>query len=157
MQNNADGRVGITCLFNDELTWFSLPYRIVSIASGWHHCLVLDQMGTMFACGKNNLSQCSNSETFVKAHYDLESTKAEAVNFFRQIIVPDPIRDIVCGAEHCVGVAESSLWLWGWNEHGCLGTGDEIIQSKPFQLSLRVQQIVAGGASTIAKIARIVE
>ena len=46
------------------------------------------------------------------------------------------IRDIACGSGHSVAVmSNGEVYTWGQGEHGRLGHGDELIQTKPKQVS----------------------
>ena len=47
------------------------------------------------------------------------------------------IRDIACGSGHSAAVTSNGeLYTWGQGDHGRLGHGDELIQTKPKVVSL---------------------
>ena len=42
------------------------------------------------------------------------------------------VRDIACGSGHSAAVTSNGeLYTWGQGDHGRLGHGDEVIQTKP--------------------------
>ena len=46
------------------------------------------------------------------------------------------IHDIACGSSHsAVITSNGELYCWGQGDHGCLGHGDTLTQTKPKQVS----------------------
>ncbi|KAL5964448.1 Secretion-regulating guanine nucleotide exchange factor [Taenia solium] len=114
----------------DRVQWISsgffLNERIVDVKSGWSHILALTESGKVFSWGRCDLGQLGRTVNGL--------TTATTIAWPQNSRVFDPtpqpvslptssVRLISAGAEHCLAlIAETQVWMWGWNEHGNCGT-----------------------------------
>jgi alpha-tubulin suppressor-like RCC1 family protein len=177
--------------------------RVVGVACGLRHTLVVDVDGRVFAFGDNRCGQlaldaaeCRRSATPVRVdvgdacarqvHANWSSgfavvrgidDVADAVVAWgrcdmgqlarargdgrrydeRAMRVPlPPVEQLSCGAEHSAAVVSGgALLVWGWNEHGNLGTGDELNRFEPTAVELddaMAAAVYCGGGHTFVKV-----
>lgn len=117
--------------------------KVVSVASGWYHVLLLTESYRVFAVGRNSFGQLGHPSV-------LHSSTPLLVD------CGVPIDAIHCGSEHSIAVTQdrTTLYLWGWNEHGNLGLGHHNNQPSPQPLRFqgRIDAVVTGGASVFAAV-----
>ncbi len=87
--------------------------RIVSIATGDHHCLALSADGSLFAWGLNDQGQLGN-RSYISSNIPV-AVNREGYLSGKKII------GISCGAKHSVVMDDEDVYTWGSNDHGQLG------------------------------------
>ena len=110
--------------------------KIVDLASGEHHSIVLAENGRVFTFGRGD-------------SYQLGTGNTSASNI--PVLVPSlsNIIAVASGSSHCFGIhQDGSVYVWGYGDQGQLGTGKEEDEKIPFRLPNirgRVIQVSAGG------------
>ncbi|CAK0830176.1 unnamed protein product, partial [Prorocentrum cordatum] len=85
------------------------PSRVARVAAGWRHCLLLTEVGRVFALGDDEHGQCGGN-----------STGGAALAFPTR----DAIVGIAAGACHSAAVdAAGRVFAWGCGGNGRLGLG----------------------------------
>ncbi|KAL2896457.1 Ultraviolet-B receptor UVR8 [Bienertia sinuspersici] len=152
--------------------------KIVQAAIGGWHCLAVDDQGRTYAWGGNEYGQCGEDpekdETGRLLRRDIVVPQRCAPKLkVRQVAAggthsvvltreghqifvpvrvqgPEKVRLIAVGAFHNLALEEDgTLWAWGNNEYGQLGTGDTQPRSQPIRVQglsgLTLADIAAGG------------
>jgi len=110
--------------------------NIVAISSGYGHVLALDTEGNVWSFGCNTYKQLGRVTTDPKDN--ATPKKVEGL---------PPIASLSAGYRHSLALAkDGSLWGWGLNAHGQLGTiTNELMNVTPTKISVdHVAQILAG-------------
>lgn len=100
---------------------------IVSIASGWQHCICNNSIGEVYSWGRSDYGQLGRiidkmSHPKGTGHVGLISEVLKA-------------EEICCGAQHCmIRTIDERVFTWGWNEHGMCGVGDEVNRFTPCEI-----------------------
>lgn len=102
------------------------PTNIVSnIVAGPMHCIALTTAGEVWTWGDNRLGQLGNNTS------SFSSSSA-------QLMLPGSLLavDLAAGREHCgVSLEDGTIAIWGSNESGQLGVGDNIPVESPTVLA----------------------
>jgi alpha-tubulin suppressor-like RCC1 family protein len=119
--------------------------QIKAVAVGWAHSLAVDAQGNVWSWGNNWTSQ-------------LGAEVSEDRPWPAPVAFPSGVRikSLVAGHVHSLALAEDgSVWAWGNNGSGQLGTGDRLNRSAPVRISaLDARGIVALGAGMTHSLAR---
>ncbi|KAJ2250523.1 alpha tubulin suppressor [Coemansia sp. RSA 475] len=115
--SNTDGELGM-CTRNDnediELMWKAVKLpgaRIVQVACGWNHTLVLDEDGAVMGSGCNTYKQLVCEDT--RRIDEWTSVGHCGSNKFSAI---------ACGMRHSMALSQSNqVYAWGANRSGQLG------------------------------------
>lgn len=127
--------------------------KMLSIACGHWHNLVLSEFGDIYSWGWNEHGQLGHSTdtpvVAIPTLIELPQGDQEDVNFM----------SIGCGERHSVAVSEGgSAYTWGWNKYGQLGRRiGEDVAKKPevvmmMDLKLRVVGVYCGHWNTLLVI-----
>ncbi|KAF2299503.1 hypothetical protein GH714_032293 [Hevea brasiliensis] len=156
--------------------------NIVQAAIGGWHCLAVDDQGRAYAWGGNEYGQCGEEperkdDTGRPLRRDIVIPQRCASKLVRQVAaggnsvvltreghisVPvrvqglERVKLIAVGAFHNLALQEDgTLWAWGNNEYGQLGTGDTQPRSQPIPVQglsgLTLVDIAAGGWHSTAQ------
>ncbi len=127
--------------------------KIVKIACGSHHSMILDDNGQLLSFGSSEYGQLGGSKSNadwrtnerVKDHNYYYSVPRQLGEDFegRRII------KIACGNLHNIAISESGeIFTWGWGMQGVLGHGNRKFQLAPTLISrLRGEPILEAAAS----------
>lgn len=122
--NGADGRLG-----HSSLTNLSTPTQVgtatnwKSIKAGEDHTIAIKTDGTLYAWGKNDVGQLGTGSA------------ASPIIFPVQIGTATNWNQISAGSYHNLAIkTNGSLWSWGSNFFGQLGTGNNISYNAPIQV-----------------------
>lgn len=119
---------------------------IVEVGGGEHYSLVLDSLGQVWVCGRNDSGQLGLDPTLFPEH---SATP---------IKIPDlpAIKSISCGAAFSLAVTHTGdLWAWGYGEMGQLAN-ESSDAPVPFQIDLKGRHVImatGGGQHTVMLIA----
>jgi alpha-tubulin suppressor-like RCC1 family protein len=114
---------------------------VVAVAGGWAHSVALKADGTVWAWGLNSNSQLGIGDTsIVRAGTPV------------QVADLSDVVSIAVGSQHAIALkADGTVWVWGYNGAGQLGTGTHVNESRPRMLNLpAVAAIAAGGSHSVA-------
>ena len=99
------------------------------VAGGRYHTAAIKTDGTLWTWGVNFSGQLGNNNATTRS--SPVQTVASGTNW----------KSVVCGADHTAAIkTDGTLWLWGRNSYGQLGTNNITDQSSPVQT-------VAGGTN----------
>jgi len=132
--------------------------RIVKVATGSKHSLLLASNGDLYVCGGNNCGQLGLGDGAVFGKDQLTFIKNDKLS---------NVRDIACGADFSMACTyEGRLYTWGHPEYGQLGNGTtgQFIQkagsysysyvTKPYLIDKFIQKD-PGGAGHLKRITEI--
>ena len=109
------------------------------IAAGSNHALGLRADGTVYAWGYNAGGQLGGASN---ANSSGNPTLVAGIS---------AVQAIASGQNHSLALkSDNTLWAWGLNAEGQLGTGNTISTSTPVQVLTAVRAIAAGGRHTLA-------
>ena len=110
--------------------------KVVAVAAGELHSVLLKQDGSVWAAGRNQYGQLGDgSDTDRKSFVKVMSRGAKAV---------------AAGGYHSMVLKEDgSVWATGWNEFGQLGDGSTSDRSDYLQVSSGVKSVAAGRRHTM--------
>lgn len=119
--------------------------RIIDIACGSHHTLVLTEDGEVFAWGQNNCGQVGIGST-------ANQPTPKKISF---VGIPSnkKVISISCGQISSIAVIETGeVFAWGYNGNGQLGLGTNANQSTPCKIMniQNIQKVVCGYGHCIA-------
>lgn len=114
---------------------------VVDIAAGWYHTVALKSDGTVWTWGWNRKGQIGAGEG-----------DAEVINKPVMVKGIANIEMVAAGMEHTVALrSDGTVWLWGSNGYGQLGTGSTEDSPYPSQaLIADVESVSAGIEHTVA-------
>ena len=136
-----DGKVQYKA--DEGYTFDGVVPKIVSVAAGDTHTVLLDSKGNVWTAGWNNCGQLGR-----ETNSDIDST-------FKQVTVGNgvKIKAIAAGGSHTVLLDEdSNVWTAGWNNRGQLGiTGGNTSTFKQVTVGngVKIKAIAAGSAHTV--------
>jgi alpha-tubulin suppressor-like RCC1 family protein len=114
------------------------PYRVSQdyntvwdeIAAGYLHSLFIDKDGELWSVGSNTFGQLG--------YHDDDYANTLSYNYITQVPNNDPVKwqKISAGALSSYAIKQNgSLWVWGDNSEGQLGTNSTVPRSSPIQTS----------------------
>jgi alpha-tubulin suppressor-like RCC1 family protein len=98
----------------------ALGVRVVAIALGRAHAVMIDSNGAVRVRGRNDLGQCGSSVNGAENEWTLMEGMMTA-------------SAVACGPNHTLLVSDGALWTCGFNLHGECGTGGAPSPSSPLQ------------------------
>jgi alpha-tubulin suppressor-like RCC1 family protein len=109
-------------------------------ASAGSHTVVLKPDGTVWAIGNNNYGQLGNGSTGRESNEPV------------QVVGLNNIVAVAAGGSYSVALQQNgTVWTWGYNGSGQLGTGTKTDSNTPVQVSgLRDVKEIAAGNSHVA-------
>lgn len=123
----------------------SLPSdaRVVAVEAGRYYSLALLSNGTVYAWGRNDVGQLGIGNT--------TSPQASPV----QISGLTDVIALAAGDDHTLALkSDGSIWVWGDNPNGELGTGNNNPYTNPVPLvGITARAIAAGGNHSVALLA----
>ncbi len=120
---------------------------IAAITAGYEHALALRSDGTVWAFGINTYGQLGNGE---KADWKKRAGSAVQVTGLSEVIA------IATGRYHSLALrSDGTVWAWGRNSYGQLGTGDTELHTVPTQVALLsgAKALAAGEYHSVALLA----
>ena len=135
--SNFDGQLGnnyVGDAFNESGSpYMTVPdlvmHNVVAVSCGGNHTAAIDADGTLWAWGSNEEGQLGTdgaSDTW-SAYYESIQTNPDRVM--------DHVVAVSCGENHTAAIdQDGTLWTWGWNEFGQLGTGDTVSSAIPVKV-----------------------
>lgn len=139
------GNGGSTPGLSPMLLSRNLNRKIIEIACGSHHSMVLTDEGEVYSWGYNNCGQIGSGST------SNQSTPRKV----NACIGNKRIQHIGCGPSNSVAVTDGGeVFSWGYNGNGQLGVGNNVNQTNPCRLvalqNVVITQIACGYAHTLA-------
>lgn len=141
--NSVASRIGcVPVLTSGGLT------NVVSASAGYAHSLALKSDGTVWAWGNNASGQVGDNSTTNRLA-PLRITPAAPV-------FPNTFQAVAAGHDHSLALRnDGTVWSWGANAHGQLGTGTTTASLVPVQVQnlpvgLTVTAIAAGNGFSVA-------
>jgi alpha-tubulin suppressor-like RCC1 family protein len=142
--DNSVGQLG-----KDNLTNFSSPVQTLAAASTWkdvacgdYHNLALKTDGTLWAWGQNSSGQLGD-DSITKRSSPVQTKAGGSI-----------WKQASCGDGHSAAIKlDGTLWMWGLNDVGQLGTNDLVNKTSPVETvssGTNWKQVACGGKSTAA-------
>lgn len=129
----------------------------VQVVASWNSSFVLDQdTNTLYSFGNNASGQLGREGS--------EPGDVGTVEFGESGLQRNKIVQVAAGSEHCLAMLETAsgdreAWGWGWNEHGNLGMGENVLEDvrRPVRIDIPERGIIhsvhaGNGTSWIAVI-----
>jgi alpha-tubulin suppressor-like RCC1 family protein len=88
---------------------------------------VLDNLGNMYACGRNNVGQLGNGTTTDQSTFQFIKAWGTGSTRLKKFIIGNRNDSIFCAALDVSG----QLYTWGYNNYGQLGFNDQTNRSSP--------------------------
>lgn len=113
---------------------------VVAIAAGEKHSLAVNNDGSIFAWGWNNIGQLGNMTT---------ANSFVPVN----VVGISNVKEVAAGSLHSLALqTDGTVWSWGWNGEGQLGDGTNINSLAPVQVTglSGVNKISSGSLHSMA-------
>ena len=111
---------------------------VVDVCAGSSHTLALASNGAAFGWGNNEFGQVGVNQQYVTHDKDCGGAvvlKPSPITF--NAIGDAKIKSVSCGYAHSSAITTNDrIFLWGWNEQGQLGLGDEISRYEPALLEI---------------------
>eukprot|EP00794_Sanderia_malayensis_P007272 gene7272-8083_t len=93
--------------------------------TGWSHVIIVTESNIVLSWGRGDYGQLGKG-------CSMSSYDPGIVDFAHESIA-----SITGGSEHNIVCSDDgSVFIWGWNEHGMCGTGDEKNMEKPYHVTL---------------------
>jgi|GEM_PF-3359795 len=103
--------------------------NIISIAAGSSHGLALTAGGTVWAWGLNDNGQLGNNDTSWSQRFPVQVLDSDSSGYLSDVVM------IAGGNSHSVALkSDGTVWTWGENRQGELGTGDTVESRVPVQV-----------------------
>ena len=127
------------------------PEEPLRLSAGLSHTVYVDETGTLWAWGSNQAGQLGTETQ--ETSTDLEGNPIPYAS--QPLAVMEDVVSASAGADFTVALkADGTLWTWGGNLDGQLGTGQatEVLQPQPVQVPLNgaVLAVAAGTGHTVA-------
>jgi alpha-tubulin suppressor-like RCC1 family protein len=139
---NSSGQLG-----NGTTTNSFAPVQVTgltgvrAIAAGYNHSLAIDSNNVMWAWGKNTKGQLGTGDT------QQRTTPAQVNGGLTQIV------ELAAGENHSLALkADGTVYAWGYNYYGQLGTGNTTDSALPVKISAltNIIRIGAGANHSLA-------
>lgn len=131
---NAEGQLGQADPFPDEGPASSTPLEVPHelefqrVAAGQGHTCAIDVSGALYCWGRNSSNELG-----------LGPSAAGQLRTPQRVGLEQDWQDVRAGQSHaCATRSDASLWCWGGNSSGQLGTGDRIGRDAPTQVATGV-------------------
>ncbi|CAK8672771.1 RCC1 and BTB domain-containing protein 1-like [Clavelina lepadiformis] len=139
------GNGGTAPSLRPSLLTRNIPQKVIQMACGSHHSMVLTVDGEVFAWGYNNCGQIGSGSTSNQG----SPRKVTACIGNKRII------HISCGQTASMAVTESGeVYSWGYNGNGQLGVGNNVNQTNPCRIAalqgVVITQVACGYAHALA-------
>uniref|UniRef100_A0A3B4A2B4 Uncharacterized protein n=1 Tax=Periophthalmus magnuspinnatus TaxID=409849 RepID=A0A3B4A2B4_9GOBI len=110
--------------------------KITSVWSGWTHNVAQTESGRVFTWGRGIYGQLghtvsANQNSKLLSHDPMAEGGSQEACLPAEVKVLRGTTQIACGSEHNLAIVGSSLFSWGWNEHGMCGDGSHTDALKP--------------------------
>ena len=156
---NGDGRLGNGYIANESSTIEdriqTVPIKImedvVSVSVGSSHTMAIKTDGSLWAWGHNDSGQLGDGTFTTLGNDNGRRTPVK---------IMDSVAFVSAGYRHTMAIkTDGSLWAWGWNSSGQLGSGGGgnvpgtmggPIQTVPIQIMEDVTSVSAGTYHTMA-------
>ena len=113
---------------------------VVAISAGMQQTVALKADGTVVAWGCNQFGQLGNNST-TESHVPVQVLGAGGAGLLSGVV------EISSGYQHTVALkADGSVWAWGWNGQGQLGTNSTTDSHTP------VQVLGVGGTGVLGNV-----
>lgn len=117
------------------------PEEPLRLSAGLSHTVYVDETGTLWAWGSNQASQLGTETQ--ETSTDLEGNPIPYAS--QPLAVMEDVVSASAGADFTVALkADGTLWTWGGNDEGQLGTGTTEGSATPVQVLDQVTAVVAG-------------
>ena len=117
------------------------PEEPLRLSAGLSHTVYVDETGTLWAWGSNQASQLGTETQ--ETGTDLEGNPIPYAS--QPLAVMEDVVSASAGADFTVALkADGTLWTWGGNDEGQLGTGTTEGSATPVQVLDQVTAVVAG-------------
>lgn len=117
------------------------PEEPLRLSAGLSHTVYVDETGTLWAWGSNQASQLGTETQ--ETSTDLEGNPIPYAS--QPLAVMEGVVSASAGADFTVALkADGTLWTWGGNDEGQLGTGTTEGSATPVQVLDQVTAVVAG-------------
>lgn len=123
------------------------PEEPLRLSAGLSHTVYVDETGTLWAWGSNQASQLGTETQ--ETSTDLEGNPIPYAS--QPLAVMEGVVSASAGADFTVALkADGTLWTWGGNDEGQLGTGTTEGSTTPVQVLDQVTAVVAGDYHVVA-------
>ena len=117
------------------------PEEPLRLSAGLSHTVYVDETGTLWAWGSNQAGQLGTETQ--ETSTDLEGNPIPYAS--QPLAVMEGVVSASAGADFTVALkADGTLWTWGGNDEGQLGTGTTEGSTTPVQVLDQVTAVVAG-------------
>ena len=117
------------------------PEEPLRLSAGLSHTVYVDETGTLWAWGSNQAGQLGTETQ--ETSTDLEGNPIPYAS--QPLAVMEDVVSASAGADFTVALkADGTLWTWGGNDEGQLGTGTTEGSATPVQVLDQVTAVVAG-------------
>lgn len=117
------------------------PEEPLRLSAGLSHTVYVDETGTLWAWGSNQAGQLGTETQ--ETSTDLEGNSIPYAS--QPLAVMEDVVSASAGADFTVALkADGTLWTWGGNDEGQLGTGTTEGSATPVQVLDQVTAVVAG-------------
>lgn len=117
------------------------PEEPLRLSAGLSHTVYVDETGTLWAWGSNQAGQLGTETQ--ETSTDLEGNPIPYAS--QPLAVMEDVVSASAGADFTVALkADGTLWTWGGNDEGQLGTGTTEGSTTPVQVLDQVTAVVAG-------------
>jgi alpha-tubulin suppressor-like RCC1 family protein len=146
--DNAFGALGINNITQGRactpVTTFLGGTNWKQVSGGGYHTVAIKTDGTLWAWGFNNFGQLGTNNT-------TNTTRSIPVTTF---LGGTNWKSVDCGINHTAAIkTDGTLWVWGRNGYGQLGTNDTANRGIPVQTFLggtNWKSVAGGGSHTVA-------
>lgn len=155
--NNAYGQLGENIQIYEDGQRVVMPTRLTNqsnvkaIAEGWIHTLWLKNDGTVWAAGYNGFGVIGNGTTTGDGANNVR-TPVQVITSVGGAALSDVVA-VAAGQNHSLALkSDGTVWAWGSNGYGQLGTGNTTNSAVPVQVSglSGVKAIAAGANHSLA-------
>ena len=143
-------------------TLVKLSTSVRNVSAGASHTVVVTSVGEMLGWGNNEFGQVGVEESYNERAADGNAVvlTPSPVRIPEGVEISDTVASVKCGYAHSAAISTNgSVYVWGWNEQGQLGLGDEISRYQPCHLDIvncvRNVQLSLGRAHTSIIVERV--